>query len=162
MKIPDIITKEEFDKIVLRVKDKERRLAFILGFYQAMRISEVINLNPEDINKQTKLIHIRQGKGGKDRKIPIAPEVMAGLKYLPIGVGIRALQVSFKKYAEEVLGKNIHFHTLRHSGATYYLNKKKWDLRSVQRFLGHSKIETTTIYTHVSPEDLVNRMWDNG
>jgi len=161
LKIPETITKEEFDKMAFSVKDKQRRLAFMLGFYQAMRVSEVVRLNPSDINKETKMIHIKQAKGSRDRIIPIAPEVFRGLKYLPIEVGIRALQVSLKKYAKETIKKDIHFHTLRHSGATYYLNKKKWDLRSIQRFLGHSKIETTTIYTHVSPDDLRDRMWEN-
>lgn len=161
-KIPETITEEELLLILKAIKNTKKRLAYMLGFYEGMRVSEVINLRLENIDKGRKLIMIKEAKGKKDRNIPIAPEVYNGLKYLPIGGGVRALQISFKKISIKVLNKsNIHFHTLRHSGATYYLNKKKWDLRSVQVFLGHSKIATTEIYTHVYPEDLVNRMWEN-
>ena len=125
-----------------------------------MRISEIVKLKPENIDFGQKLIRIKQGKGGTDRNIPIAPEVLRGLKHLPIRCGVRALQVIFKKYVKLAgIDKDLHFHCLRHSGASHYLNKKKWDLRSVQVFLGHSRIDTTTIYTHVNPQDLVNKMW---
>lgn len=85
---------------------------------------------------------------------------MKGLKYIPIKCKIRALQVKFKEVAKKVLNKNLHFHTLRHSGITHYLVKKKWSSLEVQRLAGHSKITTTEIYAHINPEDLVNRMWE--
>ena len=46
------------------------------------------------------------------------------------------------------------------SGATHYLNEKKWDVRYVQQFLGHSNLNTTQIYTHVSPQNLMDKMWE--
>jgi integrase len=159
-KIPETITEEELIKILNIVRNPKLKLAFALGFYEAMRVSEVVNLKTENIDKGKKLIMIKEAKGKKDRNIPIAPEVMNGLKHLPIERRDRALQISFKKYAYAVLDKNLHFHTLRHSGATHYLIIKKWDLRSVQVFLGHSRIATTEIYTHVNPQDLVNKMWN--
>ena len=163
-KLPETITEEELIKIIKSmpdktIKHKKKKLAFMLGFYQAMRISEVVNLTIENVDKGRKLIMIKNAKGGKDRHIPIAPEVMKGLRYLPIGLGVRALEVSFKKYGKQFLGKDLHFHLLRHSGATHYLNKKKWNLRELQQFLGHSRLDTTSIYTHVSPEELINKMW---
>ncbi len=57
--------------------------------------------------------------------------------------------------------KDLHFHSLRHSGITHYLTKKKWSSLEVQRLAGHSKIATTLIYTHINPQDLVNRMWES-
>jgi len=160
-KLPETITEEEFHKLFNLVNDKKKKLAYSLGFYQCMRISEVIKLRPEHIDKGAKLIRIKQAKGGKDRNIPIHPKIMRGLeKYLPIGCGIRALQIHFKKNANKILKRDLHFHCLRHSGATHYLNKKKWNIRQVQQFLGHSSISTTEIYTHVSPQELVDLMWE--
>jgi len=168
LKIPEVITEEEFIKLVndpLVRKNTRNRTAYIFAFYECLRISEVVKLLPEDYNPDNKLLHIRQAKGGKDRKIPISPHAIRGLKRLPLGTnakdkGVRALQYSLKKDAKRVLGKDIHPHTLRHSGATHYLNKKKWDIRQLQRFLGHTDIKITQIYTHVSPEDLTALMWE--
>ena len=157
--LPEVISEEDMLKILGATDHPKQKLAYALGFYQAMRISEIVNLLPENVDKGQKLIRIKQAKGKKDRNIPIAPQVIKGLKNLPIGRGIRALEISFKKKAKEVISRNIHFHMLRHSGASYYLNKKKWDVRAVQVFLGHAKIETTQIYTHVTPQDLLDRMW---
>jgi len=160
-KLPEIITEEEFLKIQDKVKKKNHKLAYALGFYECMRIGEIVNLKPEDINYQIKTIHIKQAKGHKDRVIPIAPEVLRGLSHLPVEIGCRALQIAFKGICKEVTGKDLHFHSLRHSGITHYLVKKKWSSLEVQRLAGHSKIQTTEIYTHINPQDLVNRMWNN-
>ena len=158
-KIPDTITEEELLKLIKAITKPKKKLAYMLGFYQCMRISEVINLKPENIDMQRKIIMIKEAKGKKDRNIPIAPEISRGLRHLPIGVKIRALQHSFKKLGKEILEKDLHFHTLRHSGATHYLNVKKWNLRVVQQFLGHSDLSTTQIYTHITPEEMMKEMW---
>lgn len=158
-KLPEVLSEEDIIKVLEAIKKPRYKLAVALGFYQAMRVSEIINLKPEDIDKGQKLIRIKQAKGKKDRNIPIAPQVMKGLRHLPIGRSVRSLERVFKNKCNEILMRDSHFHILRHSGASYYLNKKKWDLRSVQVFLGHSKIGITEIYTHVSPQDLVDKMW---
>jgi len=157
-KLPEVITEEQLLKILKNVK-RHHKLAFMLGFYQCMRISEIVKLKPEDINYNLKLIRIIQGKGHKDRNIPIAPQVLKGLKYLPVGIGVRALEYKFKAMTKELIGNGLKFHTLRHSGITYYLTKCHWSSLEVQRLAGHSRISTTEIYTHINPQDLVNRMW---
>lgn len=165
-KIPETITEEEFVKVIRNVKKNHHKLAFLLGFYQAMRVSEIVNLKPENIRYEQKIIEIKQAKGKKDRHIPIVKPKLLGsqtiyraLKHLPMKCSIRALQISWKGYAKKYLKKDLHFHLLRHSGATWLLNKKKWDVAQVQRFLGHSRIETTMVYTHVAPSDLVDLEW---
>lgn len=133
MKLPEIITEQELQSILKVTKKPKHKLAFALGFYQAMRVSEVVNLKPENINKGQKLILIKQAKGGKDRNIPIAPEVIKGLKHLPVGVGIRALQKSFKKYLKIALDRDdLHFHSLRHcfSDDVELLTKEGWKKRN--------------------------------
>lgn len=159
-KLPEIITEEELIKIIERTKKPHHKIAFALGFYECMRVSEVVKLKQEDIDKSLKLLHIRQAKGHKDRNIPISKEVMNGLKYIPVKCGIRALEIKFKEKVKEVLNRDLHFHSLRHSGITHYLTKKKWSSLEVQRLAGHSRITTTEIYSHISPQDLVNRMWE--
>lgn len=160
IRLPETITEEELITLLNATVKPHHRLAIALGFYECMRIGEIVKLQPEDIDKQSKLIHIKQAKGAKDRNIPIAPEVLNGMKNLPIKCGIRALEIKFKQLSRSVLNKNLHFHCLRHSGITHYLVKKKWASLEVQRLAGHSKISTTQIYTHIRPDDLVNRMWE--
>jgi integrase len=159
-KLFEIITEDELKKILQVVKSQKHKIAFALGFYECMRISEIVKLQQENINKDMKLLLIKQAKGKKDRNVPIAPEVLGGLKNIPVGIGARALEIAFKKIANKVLGKDLNFHILRHSGVTYYLTKKKWSSLEVQRLAGHSRIATTEIYTHINPQDLVNRMWE--
>jgi|TARA_R100000093_G_C1911995_1_gene63058 integrase len=159
-KLFEVITEEELLKILEKTKKPRQKLAYALGFYEAMRISEIVNLLPEHIDKGSKQIKIKKGKGNKDRNIPIHPRVLRGLKNLPVGVGVRALQISFKKKAKEVLGRDLHFHTLRHSGVTHYVNDSKWSSLQVQRLVGHADIRTTQLYTHIKNDDLVANMWD--
>lgn len=160
LEIPYTITEQEFVRLIRAVKKKHHRIAFILGFYGAMRVSEIVKLQPENVDRGQKIIRIKQAKGSKDRNIPLPPEAVRGLSYLPINCGVRALEIAIKNYGNKVLKKDIHFHTLRHSGATHYLNKKKWSTRQVQQLLGHSKIQTTEIYTHVTPQVLIDKMWE--
>ena len=160
VKIPETITEEEFIRLLKEVRQDHHKIAFVLGFYACMRVSEIINLKPEHIDRGRKIIRIIQSKGGKDRNIPIPPQAMRGLSYLPLDCSVRALEIAFKNYAFKVLQKDLHFHCLRHSGATHYLVKEKWSTREVQTLLGHSRIQTTEIYTHVTPDNLIEKMWE--
>lgn len=153
-KLPETITEQELMEIIKVTKKKEHRLAYLLGFYECMRISEIVKLNKKDIDVGRGFIHILAGKGNKDRDIPIMPQVKHYLRYLPVNVGVRALEKSIKRHSKKAIDKDIHFHTLRHSGATFYHNEKKISIRDVQAFLGHSRLDTTQIYTHVTPQSL--------
>jgi len=160
--LPKTISHEEFLKILSKEKRKDFKISFILGLYQCLRVSEIKNLKPTDIDQQRGFIHILGGKGQKDRDVPLMkPTELAlrwGKKHLPIKCSIRTLQRAFKKAGKDILNKDLNFHMLRHSGATSYLNgditKKKVDVRHVQVLLGHTQISTTEIYTHVTPDSL--------
>ena len=118
-------------------------------------------LQADQFDYARKLLFIKGAKGNKDRNIPISPNIKPSyLKELPIELSQRALEIAFKNVVHKTLNKSMHFHCLRHSAGTYYLMDKKWNIRFVQQFLGHSNISTTQIYTHVSPQDMVEAMWD--
>lgn len=166
-KLPETISEDELIEVLMKTTKASHKLAFLLGFYQAMRVSEVVRILPAHVDKNQHVIHIKQAKGKKDRDIPIIKPlklseatVLYALNRLPVGCGERALQIAFKKRAKEALNRDLHFHTLRHSGATWLHNKKGWDIRQVQRFLGHNKIQTTVIYSHISPQDLIDLEWE--
>ena len=91
-KLPKTISESEFLEGTKKIKDNKHKIAFMLGFYQGMRVSEVVNLLPENIDRERGFIHIKEAKGNKDRDVPIMPPVLSGLKHIPIGIGIRWLQ----------------------------------------------------------------------
>lgn len=158
LKLPETISEAEFLERLKAVERPKTKLAFLLGFYQCMRVSEVVKLQPADVDRERGFLHILAGKGNKDRDVPIAPPVEKGLKHLPIGKGSRTLE----RWAKRFIG--LKFHALRHSGATFYLNQKKRDIRHIQQFLGHSRLSTTQIYTHVTPAELKEAfggIWNN-
>jgi len=167
--LPKTISHKEFlliiNSVSLKDKKKERKIkaSFALGFYLCLRVSEVSFLKPADIDRERGFIHILSGKGKKDRDIPIQKPLERFLKYIPVGYSTRHLNRLFKERAKEVLGRDLHFHILRHSGATFYLNDLGMDIRHVQIFLGHANLQTTTIYTHVTPsalKDITDKLWE--
>jgi len=163
-RIPVFLSEEEFFKILNSTNNKRHKLAFSLGFFAGLRVSEVANLKPENIDFNLNWIHIKRGKGDKDRNVPLPKHLKTKLKkLLPLGCGVRALQIAFKKALKKSgVNKDAHFHTLRHSCATTLLQKGH-SLVDVQRILGHSRIDTTGIYLHVNPTDLqekFNKAWE--
>ncbi len=152
-KLPTTISEVDFLETIKKVQSNKHKIAFMLGFYCGMRVSEVINLKPENI--ENGFIHILAGKGKKDRDIPIPAPIHKGIKYLPVDMTRQALHKAMKKYFPDH-----HFHTLRHSAATFYIQDKGLDISQVAALLGHSDIKTTQIYTHIKPEKLKER-FDN-
>jgi len=139
-----------------------------------MRVSELISLDLETLDMSTWSVRCL-GKGSKERLIPFGPQSHAALtEYLRDGRpalvrsateravflnhhGKRLTRQGFwlilKAYADQAGIKDISPHTLRHSFATYMLNKTD-QLHWVKELLGHSNISTTQIYTHVAQERL--------
>jgi integrase/recombinase XerD len=155
-KLPVAITKEEYEKLVASAKSPKHKLAFYLGFNSGLRISEVVNLQPNDIDLNSKRILIRQGKGSKDRIVPLPKGFLKKyLAILPLGIGPRALQLAFKRAADKsqllVTKPTAHFHSLRHGFATHFL-EKGGDIVLLKTLMGHTNIATTDIYNQLNPK----------
>jgi len=164
-KLPKIITQNEFEVIFKAERLKAVRAAMLLGFEAGMRISEIIGLKGKDGYMRIKpltpdrvdnaSIFIDQGKGRKDRVVPRPKRfnnVAASL--LPLKVSRRTLQRHVTELGKKHLGKNISFHTLRHGFVTHLINQGR-PIHEVQMLAGHSRMDTTGLYLHASPEKAI-------
>jgi|SRR3989337_1933432 len=154
-KLPAYLNEGEFLSLIKLVKRPQHKLAFHLGFNSGMRISEITNLKPEDIDLKGRRVFIKDAKGSKDRVVPLPkgfPE--SYLSYIPLSCGIRALQIAFKHYVIKagILKQNLHFHSLRHSFAVRCM-ERGIPLNQIQVLLGHENIATTSIYLKINPID---------
>jgi len=158
-KLPVGITEEEFTNLIRHTPNKKHRLAFLLGFGAGMRVSEVINLQKRHIDFKHKKILIEEGKGGKDRVVPLPKGFReANLAYIPMGISTRALQKGFKNSCRKsgLLERKptIHFHSLRHGFATRMLEAGV-PIHQVQLALGHANLSTTSVYLRANPDDML-------
>ena len=153
-KLPKSIKPEEFKPIIsaLRKNDKQAKVAFLLAYESGLRVSEVKNLQPENI--QENHIEIMNGKGKKDRIVPL-PKTWKPwmLEVLPIKKTIRSLQRNFITSCKKAsLNPQYTFHSLRHGFATRLIESGV-PLSHIQTLLGHSNISTTNVYTRARPMD---------
>ncbi len=149
-----------------------RDLAMAELFYSSgLRLSELANLNLNDIDPRTALVSVI-GKGSKARTVPVGGTALAAIaawqKARPGAEGepalfttirgqrisVRSIQSRLRKLGREAgLPQDVHPHMLRHSFASHML-ESSGDLRAVQELLGHSNISTTQIYTHLDFQHL--------
>lgn len=148
---------------------KYRAISFVL-YSGGLRVSEAARLKVSDIDAERRQIHVRQGKGRKDRYVMLSPVVLNALReyvrverpyhwLFPAGhrrdrhITTRTIQEQVKRAARRAgIEKRVTPHVLRHSFATHLLEAGT-DLRYIQELLGHTKISTTVIYTHVARKE---------
>jgi site-specific recombinase XerD len=135
-----------------------------------LRLSELVHLQVRDIDKHRQVVHVRQGKGAKDRLVPIAPRLLEELRWwwrshrspLWLFPGAKQGQPLSGSMAQRMFGwtrraagivKPASMHTLRHSYATHLLEAGV-NVTVLQRLLGHSELSTTARYLHLSLRDL--------
>lgn len=163
-KLPKVIDKEFLLDRISKVENLKHKSIISLAYSTGMRVSEVCNLKIEDIDSKRMLIHIRNGKGNKDRFVPLSPTILSLLReYFKVFKpkeylynGQFSLQYSHRSCNEIVkkyLGNEFHFHLLRHSCFTSLLECGT-DLRVIQSVAGHSNSKITEVYTHVSNQTL--------
>lgn len=164
-KLPIVLSHYEIIHIIHAIKNEKHQLIIGLSYGAGFRISEVINLKVRDIDFESRMIHIKQSKGKKDR-MTILPEKLRNDLFrftrgkqaddyvFPSSYGgkltARTIQKIFQNALKKAyISKKATFHSLRHSFATHLLENGT-DVRYVQELLGHQNIRTTQIYTHVT------------
>ncbi len=170
-KMPVYLTEEEVRRLLHAAEGEPRDFA-ILSFlaYSGLRVSELCDLKIEDVDFSERIVHVRSGKGDKDRIVVVSPRAMDALEnYLSSRTDsmeylfssrksehITRVQVFriVRKYATLAgIHKDVTPHVLRHTLATTLL-RRGVDIRYIQQFLGHSSVATTQIYTHVNDQML--------
>ena len=147
-----------------KIENKKHKAILALALSTGLRVSEVINLKVKDIDSNRMIIHVVNGKGRKDRIVPLSENLLLILReyfkeYRPkehLFEGQNKPQystTSCNKIVKKYLGNDKHFHLLRHSAFTSMLENGT-DLRIIQSIAGHKSIDTTCIYTHVSKAHL--------
>lgn len=147
-----------------RAEWKRNRLIIRCYLFSGVRLAELAQLRKHDIDPDEGTIRVK-GKGGKERIIPIHEKIRADLVAALAGAGplfesrkggaltAEGISEMFRRFVTGVLGVECTAHQLRHSFATE-LRRSGADLREIQQLLGHSKLDTTAIYTQVYPDDL--------
>jgi len=168
--LPVVLSKDEVVNLIAAVPRKRSQILLKLLYASGLRVSELVNLHLGDIEGTT--ITVRHGKGGKDR-ITILPASLGkeldiyirhhrltdllfpSRKGTPLTTrNVQAIIVRAAKRAG--INKHVTPHKLRHSFATHLLEAGT-DVRVIQELLGHSNLQTTQIYTHVS-RDQINKV----
>jgi len=165
-RLPSVLTEAECLSIFDKIENPKHKMLIMLAYGAGLRVGELVTLCWTDILFDEHKIHIKQGKGKKDRPVMLPYSIVTALQaYRSLtnseyyvfegqykGEPYSACSVrQIMKRAVEASGleKKATPHTLRHSFATHLLEAGT-DLRFIQALLGHSSIKTTTIYTHLT------------
>lgn len=164
--LPSVLTKEEVKKLIESTDNVKSRLIISLLYSAGLRVSELVKLKVVEINFEDKTGWVRSGKGSKDRLFAISETLSKELQeYLtgrenqyvfskdsPLTTrNIQKIIALTKKRAG--INKKVTPHTLRHSFATHLLEQGT-DIRVIQVLLGHSSLNTTQLYAHVSTDQI--------
>ncbi|MEZ8510577.1 tyrosine-type recombinase/integrase, partial [Vibrio splendidus] len=167
-RLPDILTPQQVSSLITHTRQARYQVFFLTLYSMGLRLSEGLNLTVHDIDSQTMRVHIREGKGGKDRMVPLPQRTLKALRthwlthkhpcYLFPGLGTchdtpmdrGGIQKTMKLVLKECgIKKHASPHSLRHCFATHLLEQGV-DLRSLQSLLGHASLNTTARYTRMT------------
>jgi integrase len=170
-RLPVVLTQEEVARLLEAAPGLKWRTALSVAYGAGLRASEVVALKVGDIDSQRMRIRVEQGKGRRDRDALLSPHLLAVLRnwwkvarppvwlfpspHAPFNyVTPKSLNRAFHEAATKAgIKKPVCLHTLRHCFATHLLEQKV-DVRVIQVLLGHKKLETTAVYTHIAGKTL--------
>ena len=174
-RLPTILSQEEVARLIDAALTPYHRTLLMTLYATGVRRAELTQLKVSDIDSQRMVIHVRGGKGRKDRDVMLSPTLLEELRehwrrfqrkpstWLFPGnrwhtgntpIDPKVVWNACQQAAQRAgLQKNVHPHTLRHCFATHLLEAGA-DLRTIQMLLGHRDLEETTIYLHLSERHL--------
>jgi len=151
------LTNEEARRLIKAASENEKYQTIIEFLLKTgLRVSELLNLKPEDIDLKAGTVYVKYGKRGKHRVIPADAGILKRMvKHLPLGITARRIEQAIRTYAKRarITKKRVSPHVLRHTYATILL-RNGVNLEYIRRLLGHSSIKTTMVYLDVTDEDL--------
>jgi integrase/recombinase XerD len=167
-KLPVVLSVAEVGRVLTCIHRQRYRVCLTTIYACGLRLLEGVRLQVQDIDGERQLLHICQGKGGKDRYVPLPAACLKMLRQhwlthrhplwmFPSPVedqqqpmSENGLQRAFRAALKESgIHKQATVHTLRHSYATHLLEAGV-NLRIIQSYLGHASPATTSIYTHLT------------
>jgi integrase/recombinase XerD len=165
-KLPVVLSPTEVAMFFDCIGIVKLRAVLMTCYGAGLRIAEAVKLKPGDIDSERMVIHIRDGKGAKDRYTMLSPKLLEVLRtywryqrpkewlFPAIKAKKHISEATVQQVCREAtyragFGKRITAHTLRHSFATHLLENGT-DIRIIQSLLGHARIDTTAHYTAVT------------
>lgn len=165
-KLPVVLSREEVKRLFDVITNIKHRTMLMVLYSTGLRLSEVLSLKIQDIDGKRMVIHVRHGKGGKDRYVPLSKTLLEQLRFFwmfyrpfeylltgndltrPMSAG--SLQRVLNKAGRKAgLRKSVSPHMIRHTFATHLL-EAGMDLKHIQEMLGHRHLNTTSMYLHVA------------
>ena len=174
--LPVILSQDEVSRLIESALIPFHRTILVTLYATGVRRAELANLKVSDIDSQRMVVHVRGGKGRKDRDVMLSPHLLEELRqhYRRLGrkpaewlfpggrwhtaaedpITTKVVWYACREAAKRAgIRKQLHPHTLRHCFATHLLEAGA-DLRTIQMLLGHSDLKETTIYLHLSQRHL--------
>jgi len=159
-KLPQVIDQDHIKKSLSTIINIKHKAILSIAYSVGLRVSEVVSLKIKDIDSKRMIINVRQSKGNKDRVVPLTENILTLLRcyfkecrpveYLFNGLNSPQYSTtSCNKLVKKYIGKDFHFHQLRHSCFTH-LTDQGIDIRVIQKLAGHQSSKTTEIYCQVS------------
>jgi integrase/recombinase XerD len=167
-KLPVVLTKEEVKTLINSVENQKHKLIISFLYSTGLRLSELVNLKVGDLELDEKVGWVRSGKGDKDRLFILPNSLIEDLRkhvqgktennYIFSGHKEQMSPRNIQKIVSSAtkragINKPVHTHTLRHTYATHLLESGE-NIRKIQMLLGHSSLNTTQLYTHISTDEL--------
>jgi integrase/recombinase XerD len=171
--LPVVLNKDEVCRLFLSLSNLKHKAMILTLYSTGMRASELCYLKPSDIDSKRMVIHIRDGKGQKDRYAILSPKLLAKLReywlaadpkprewLFPGRKGKPISRHTIKEIIQKAkfnadIKKKLTTHTLRHTFATHLLEAGE-DVKKIQLLLGHKSLRTTGVYLHVASNFLTN------